>query len=200
MQKKISFHPWKKQLLFIDKIISIIVLILMGFFNPNFLIITAYFLLFPYLILTKRISAIKHLILASAVALIWMIFAHDYYGYNFSTFNFFGLNSFGLFAWAAGLFVSYLLYSHWEYKIQSNSLWKKLLLFIFLYWITMLFAETFAYHVLDIKNLTNAVYSGLPICNCLHAPNWMKIAYFLIGPIYFLFCELLGFENPHHKK
>ncbi len=193
-----KFHKWKKQLLFADKIISVIVLLLLGLTRPDLLMMSVYILLIPYLYLTKRKNALNHLAIASIVSIIWVVFTNKYYNYNFETLKIFGLNSYLLFAFATGLFAVYILYSHWEHKLRTLN--SKLLLFIVLYWLLLIFVETIAYHVFNIHNIANAIYSGLPLCDCLHAPRWMQAAYFLIGPIYFLICEFLGFENPHFVR
>lgn len=193
-----EFHKWRKTLLFADKIISIIVILLLGLIRPDFLVMSVYILLFPYLYLTQRKEALNHLAVSSLIALAWVIFANSHYNYNFETLKIFGLNSYPLFSFAVGLFAGYILYSHWEHKVKR---WcSKLLLFSLIYWPLLILVETVAYYSFGIHNVATGIYAGLPICNCMHAPIWMQISYFLIGPIYFIICELLEFENPHYKR
>ena len=162
--------------------------------------IWVYVLLYPYLILTARKSAFFHLHIASIIAILWMLLANNQYGYNIEMLKIFGINSYPLFAWALGLFGAYLLYSHWEHKLKNPSLIKKMLLFVAIYLPILISVETIAYHIFNIKNLSTAIYSGLPFCDCIHAPRWMQISYLSLGPIYFGICEFIGLENPHHIK
>ena len=195
-----EFHKWKKQLVIADKIIYVVVVLLLGVFRPDTLMIGAYFMLYPYLFLTARKSAFYHLLVSSIIALAWVIIAKNQYGYNREMVLIFGLNSYPLFAWAAGLFGIYLIYSHWEHILKEQGWLKKMLLFIAFYWPLLISVETIAYHIFNIKNLSTAAYAGLPICDCIHAPRWMQISYLALGPIYFGICELIGLENPHHVE
>jgi len=195
-----GFHKWKKQLILADKALFILVIALLGILRPDFLMIGVYLMLFPYLFLTARKIAFYHLFVSSLMALIWVIIAKNQYGYNQDMLLIFGLNSFPLFAWASGLFAAYLIYSHWEHKIKFAGFFKKILLFTAIYWPILLFLETISYHLFNIRNLATAAYVGLPICNCIHAPSWMQIAYFAMGPLYFGIYKLIGLENPHHIR
>jgi hypothetical protein len=197
---KYEFHKWKKQLIIADEIISVsvIILIFIGVFSRAYLMIGVYLLLYPYLFLTARKNAFYHLYVSSVIALIWVFIANSHYVYNQFSLNFFGLNAYPLFAWASGLFAVYIIYSHWEHKIKSRSFIKKLGLFIVIYWVLLIVVETLAYHVFNIVDVANISYLGLPICDCIHAPRWMQLVYFLMGPVYFIICELLGLENPHY--
>lgn len=194
-QFKQGFHKWRMQLVIAYKILYVIVAILFGIFRPDALIIIIYFMLYPYLFLTRRKEAFSHLFVSSLVALIWVIISRDQYGYNYKTLTIFGLNTFPLFAWASGLFIIYLIYSHLELKFKNINLLKKIILFVAFYWPMLIFFETIAYHVFNIHNLPTSMYVGLPICNCMHAPVWMQISYFALGPLYLLICELLGLKN-----
>jgi len=199
-EAKYEFHKWKKQLIFADKAISLLVIILLGVVRPDVLVIGVYILLYPYLFLTARKTAFYHLYLSTLIALIWVIITNSQYGYNQEMLTIFGLNTFPLFAWASGLFAVYLIYSHWEYKLKYANFIKRMMLFIAIYWPILILVETIAYHLFDIRNLSAVIYAGLPICDCIHAPKWMQISYLAIGPIYFSICELIGLENPHHMR
>jgi len=194
-------HKNKKQLLIIDSLIFVILLTIpLRVFPPDFLLIAIYFLLYPYLFLTVRKSAIYHLLISSVIALIWIFIAKDQYGYNLGTLNVLGIHLLPLFTAAAGLFAVYLLYSHWEYILGRQSFFKKMLLFVAFYWTILISFETIVYHVFNIKNLSTVMYAGLPICDCIHAPRWMQISYLSLGPIYFSICELIGLKNPHYIR
>lgn len=194
------FHKWKFNLLFLDKLLSLSVLILMFIFKPDYFLLFVYILIYPYLFISQRVEAIKYIILSSIISYVWILIANDLYGYNQSMLKIFGYNIFPFLGWSMGLFIVYLIYSHWEYKLNTIIFYKKLLFFTIIYWILLIFIETFAYHGLNIQNMTTSMYSGLPFCDCIHAPNWMKVVYFLIGPLYFTICYILNFKNPHIKE
>ena len=144
--------------------------------------------LVPYLIFTKRFNSIVYISISLIVSLIWMLFANDLYKYEGYNINILGLNSYPLIAWTLGLFGMYILFKQHE---PSKKFIKNLVLFSISYTIVLLFLETVAYHIFEIRNAATAGYPGLPLCNCLHAPPWMQISYIMMGPIYFLICELV---------
>ena len=198
-----EFHKWKKQLLIADKVISILVVLLLGIFSPDFVVIAAFFLVIPYLFLTQRKILFYHLMVASAVALIWMSIAKNQYGYNQDLLTVVGINLYPLFAWAIGLFAIYVIYSHYEHILKERGFVRKILLFLVFYWPLLIIVETVAYHTFNIHNLATASYVGLPLCDCIHAPRWMQASYFALGPIFFTLSSVLKLENPHfkiHKK
>lgn len=195
-----EFHKHRNQLIIIDKVLFVLLIMLLGLFRPDTLVIFTYFMLYPYLFLTKRKNAILHLIVSSLISIIWVIIANNQYGYNREIILIFGLNSFPLFAWSVGLFGIYLIYSYWEHKLKDLNFISKLIIFSIVYIILLIAVETIAYHLFNIQDLATAMYPGLPICNCIHAPIWMQISYLLMGSIYFTICSLLGLENPSGMK
>ena len=194
-----EFHKWKNQLLIADKIISILIIIFLGIFRPDYVVIASYFLLIPYIVLTQRKILLYHLIVASSIAIIWMLIAKKEYGYNQDFITILGINLYPLFALAIGLLVTYVIYSHYEHILREPTFTKKIVLFILFYWPLLIAVETIAYHLLNIHNLATALYAALPVCDCIHAPRWMQIAYLSMGPIFFIICHLLKLENPHSK-
>lgn len=187
----------KSTLLVIDKSILALCIILLGLVRPDALVMTIFLVLPFYLILTKRKVGIKQLLVSFLVALGWMLFSNSQYGYNLDIASLAGINLYPLFAWSTGLFAVYLVYSHWEETLKNKTHLNKFLLFTLIYVFLLITVETLAYHVFGIVNLTTGTYPGLPICDCIHAPRWMQISYFLLGPIYFTICEFLKLENPH---
>jgi len=171
------------------------IIIILGFFGIDYVVIAAFVLLIPYLILLKRSRFIFHALISFLVALTWMSIAKDFYGYGSDYFVAFGINLFPMFAWAGGLFALYVLYLYINYHLKKKGFLKNLLLFVVIYWVLLIIAETVAYHTFGIHNLATATYKGLPICNCLHVPTWIKIAYFSNGIIYFIICYLLNIER-----
>ena len=196
---KYEFHKWKKQLLISDKVITLLVILFLGLLSPDYVVIAAYFIIIPYLILTRRKVLFYHLMVSSAVALIWMLIAKNEYSYNQDFLIIWGIDLFPLFSWATGLFAIYVIYSHYEHILNEQSFIHKLLLFIAFYFPFIIGAETIAYHFFNIYNIAAVAYPGLPICDCIHAPRWMQAAYFAMGPIFFAVCHILKLENPHFK-
>jgi hypothetical protein len=194
-----EFHKWRKPLLIIDIVFSIIVLFLTFIFKSEFILITTFFLIIVYLIISDRKKFFYHFLTASIVATLWMIVAKKEYGYNHDFITILGYNAFPLFSWAIGLFCVYVLYSYLEHLFHEDGFIKKFILFTILFIPILLIAETLGYHVFDIHNIATAKYTPLPICNCIHAPWWMQLSYILLGPIYFIICYLLNLENPHYK-
>ncbi len=190
----------KRKLLILDILITVVVIAILGLVRPDILVILVYALLVPYLIVTRRKILFYHLILSSVVAISWMILAYSEYEYNFHSIVLFGFNLFPLFAWALGLFSAYIIYSHFEHKFHGSSFLGKLAIFTALYIPLLIVVETVSYYLFSIQNVAAAVYPGLPICNCIRAPPWMQISYFLLGLFYFALCYFLNLENPHNKR
>jgi len=162
-------------------------------------VIAAYFLVIPYLVLTQRKMLLYHFIVASIMAFTWMLVAKNEYGYNSNFLMIAGINLFPLFAWATGLFGAYIIYSHFEHILSGQGIIRKFLSFSVFYWLMLIVVETIAYHFFEIQNFTTIACQGLPIFGCIHAPCWMQIAYFAMGPIFFVICSVLKLENPHSK-
>jgi hypothetical protein len=181
----------------IADIISILLIVVVGFqLGADYTIVFAFLSIIPYLILTGRKKMIKQFLISSTIILLWTLIAKDEYGYNRSFLTLFGVNFFPLFAWACGLFGTYVIFCHFEPFFHKRGSLPKFLIYSFMYWIFLVTMETIGYHVLDIRNVATAHYPGLPILDSMHSPLWMKISYFTLGPIYFLVCNILKRENP----
>lgn len=185
------------KLLIMDKMLVILGMMSFWIFSPDHVIIVAFLLIIPYLLITNRISFFNHFLVAFALSLLWIFIANGKYEYSYNYAVIFGLNIFPVFAWSIGLFTLYLIYSYYEFMSDRKYSAKKFLFFTVLYWVLLLSAESIAYHIFNIQNIRNAIYPGLPICNCLHAPFWMQVAYLIMGPLYFFICSLFNLENPH---
>ena len=59
------------------------------------------------------------------------------------------------------------------------------------YAVAVVIAETVGYHLLGIHNIGTSQYVGLPLCDCLHAPIWMQIGYFSLGPLHWLLVKMI---------
>ncbi|MDO8886487.1 hypothetical protein [Candidatus Oleimmundimicrobium sp.] len=197
---KPKFREREKQLLFADIFFIISIFLFLGLFRPDWVVIAAYFLVIPYLVLTRRKALLYHFIVASIMAFIWMLVAKNEYGYNFDFLTVAGINLFPLFAWAMGLFGVYIIYSHFEHILSGQGIIRKILSFSIFYWLMLIVVETIAYHFFKIQNFTAIACQGLPIFGCIHAPLWMKGTYFAMGPLFFIICFLLKLKNPHASK
>ena len=177
------FQRSKLGMLFADLTIVFCILLSFSIFKGNADLVLAYSWVFIllFVLVTARILALTHLIIATLVAIFWLNYAKDYYGYMYTYHKILGMNLLPLMAWALSLFglsevFNYLTLSKKRYRF---------LLFIPVFWIFLITFETIAYHVLEIRNTTTGSFVGLPYCNCIHAPTWMKVVYFSMGPAYY---------------
>ena len=145
--------------------------------------------------LTHKRNLLKHMFVAIFFGCIWMLVSHSEYNYNTTVATIMGINLFSLFAWIMGLFASYLIYRLLRKVLRVNKWWKQFLLYTVIYIPMLIIAETVGYHTFGIVNMATATYSGLAVCNCLHAPLWMVASYISMGPIYFATCLLTGLES-----
>ena len=182
-------------LLAIDALLIALVIALFGVFSADQVVFAAYFLTILYLVVTRRTKLFLHFAVASVIAALWAYLGRAEYGYNQPFLVIGGMNAFPLFAWAAGLFATYLLFSHEEHVFRLKGFGSQLGLFLAIYWPLLILAETVAYHVFNIHNVASAAYVGLPLCDCLHAPRWMQALYFAMGPIFFTLCWSLRLER-----
>ena len=153
-----------------------------------------------------RKNLFKYLTLAFVISLIWQIINGQNYLYKYDLPRFFHINIYTLFIWAIGLFGIMVVYDFVEYKFKIKHLAVKIIVFLLMYWTCLIIVETVAYHVVEIRDIATSQYPGLPICNCLHAPWWMKLVYFALGPIMWISSRLLdvkcpfGFKKKKNKK
>lgn len=189
----------KEWIVYFDLSLAFLSLFLFLFFSPDISILISSFILCFYLIFTKRYYLFYHLLLSFIISIIWMFFAKNEYRYNVEGLYFFDIRIFTLLAWTLGLFISYVIYSHYEYLVHKKNNFLKICFYALIYWPLLLIAETIGYHVFNIKNFVG-VYPGLPICDCMHAASWMKLAYFSLGMVYISICFLIKLENPHKKR
>ncbi|NTU93395.1 MAG: hypothetical protein HGB29_06295 [Chlorobiaceae bacterium] len=198
---RLSIHLSGKTVMIADKTICAAVLLSLGFsgLRVDMMMATVYLLLYPYLYLTSRSAAIKHLLVASLLASCWFFIAKGQYGYNREMLLIGGYTVYPLFAWAVGLFGVYLMYSYWVKMLPALPVAVKFLFFVVLYWAMLFGSEILAYNYFQFRNIATAGYAGLPVFDCIHVPGWMQAAYLLNGPIYFLICELSGFPDPNQQ-
>ncbi|MBU0660821.1 hypothetical protein KKG22_01420 [Patescibacteria group bacterium] len=197
---KRKLQQLKKNIITADNIMYALIISLLAIFSPDLVLMGVYAFLYPYFWFTRRTHVFPHLYISSAIALCWMLIAKEQYGYNQEMLVIVEINIFALCAWALGLFAIYLIYSYWADRLKYKELRKKTLLFVVIYWVLILSAETIAYHVFNFRNISTEIYAGLPVCDCIHAPGWMQASYLILGLIYFAICELIGLKNPYQIK
>ena len=185
---------------FLDKILLLFVFAMFWFFRPDYVVMVTCVFLVPYLYVTKRENSLRHFGLAFLIAGLWVVNARKYYSYNYDFFNIAGINLYPFFSWSAGLLATYLIFEHYRDNLQNKRFTHQFLAYIFVFWILLLFGETVAYHIFNVRNIASAAYSGLPLCDCIHAPHWMQVVYFLLGPLFFVISCALGWENSRNNK
>lgn len=135
-----------------------------------------------YTWLNKRYDSFTHFIISTCIAFLWVWCARNNYGYNYTYYSVAGLNLLPIAAWSMGLlFVSEIL-NH--FAVEKKVI--RLVAFTLLYWCALLAIESYAFHVIGIRNISTGNSIGLPLCNCIHAPWWMRIVYFSMGPVYYI--------------
>lgn len=159
--------------------------------SKEFLLLAPYLLLLAYLLISRRAKLLRYAVLAFCLALIWTVAASSLYNYNTTTVSLFGINLYALLGWSLGLLIGYILYSFAQRFVRCTTWWQKLLLFNALYLPLLIVVETIAYHYFNVVNVATTNYAGLPLCDCIHAPLWMQIAYFAIGSIFFMLTRLI---------
>lgn len=165
-------------------------LFLMYFFEPG---IVLFFVLIGYVFYLWRTKNKdwKVLLNATAVGSIWFLLAFKMYQYNGKiSLTIFGIPLFPLVAWILGLVAFYYL-NQTVIKLFPkifDKKYKKILFSLIFYSVLMVVFEGIGYNFLGIRLSSN--YPGLSICNCLHAPLWMQIAYFTNGYIFIFLNEI----------
>lgn len=145
-----------------------------------------YVALVGFILLGRRSKLYIPALSAALIALVWTAAAGDIYMYNTENLVPFGVNLFPLFAWSAGLLSGYFLYLAALKLVKVKKSWQKLVLFNILYVPILITLETVAYHAFGVVNEATSSYAGLAFCDCMHAPGWMQVVYFLMGTFYML--------------
>ncbi len=149
--------------------------------QADIVLLASWIFIVSYAVITKRYLTIVHLILSTVIAVTWVYIAKGNYGYNHTYFTIAGMNILPLLAWSLGLIGVSEIFNHFRTKRQFLNF----ILFIPVFWILLVSIETYAFHVIEIRDTMSGNSFGLPFCNCIHAPWWMRIAYFAMGPAYY---------------
>ena len=146
---------------------------------------------------TKRQRYFTQYAIASFTAVVWVLVAGEFYFYRTNLLHLYGFSIFPLFAWASGLFGSFILFTHINHFFRKKAFVWKLLAYSAYYITILIILETIGYYLFGIQLVTN--YPGLPLCNCLHGPLWFQIVYLTMGPVYFSVCMFFDSKKPAGK-
>jgi hypothetical protein len=176
------------RILLSDLAVASFIILLFSIFksHADLVLLISWPFIFVYFLLMGRIKSIAHLLLATLMAVIWVQFAKEYYGYKYDYLRIFGMNTLPLMAWTLTLLGLGEICNFLRFKKRVY----KFLFFVPSFWFLLILFETVAYHVLEIRNTMTGNYVGLPFCNCLHAPTWMKFVYFSMGPLFYGLSQL----------
>lgn len=152
----------------------------------EFVLLSAYIILLAIITAKRRVDLLRVALVIFVLSFAWVLALGNIYSYNTSTVVIAGVNLFALAGWSLGLLVGYLIFLGLNRRFKLQTWWQKLILFNLFYIPLLIAAEFIAYHWFGVVNSGTAMYQGLPICNCLHAPAWMKLGYFSMGSISFV--------------
>ncbi len=169
--------------------------LIIGLFFSKYFFLTTFVLMWSYMISTKRIKSMKRFAISTIIALVWIIIANNFYSYNQDFLIIFGFATFPFFGLSIGLYGIHMLFSILDKKLKKTDFKFRFILFCFFFWVILLISESCAYNFFNVHNITSTTYTGIKFCNCIHAPIWMKLAYFLFGPIFYLISKIFNVEK-----
>jgi hypothetical protein len=144
-----------------------------------------------FLLWTQRMLWLARLGIASVLAALWLLVAHNRYVYNRDFLVVGGANLFTLFAWGTGLFAAYVIFHNLARAGGVRSHWGRYTVFCASYWPLLFTFETVGYNVFNIHDLAVAGHPPLlPIADSMHMPAWMKACYLLMGPVFLASCDI----------
>ncbi|PIN81665.1 hypothetical protein COV13_00515 [Candidatus Woesearchaeota archaeon CG10_big_fil_rev_8_21_14_0_10_32_9] len=181
----------QNKLILYDFLILILATILLLIIRPDYAFLAIFLSIPIYLIISKRQNLLPVFLIATIQAALWMLVGNKQYGYNQEVMILFGLNVYPFLLWATGLFLVYLCAVHVSNWLKFKSFTKQFIVYILVFWFSLITIETLSYHVFLIRNAATGMYPGLPICECIHAPVWMQIVYLTMGPINFVIQRLI---------
>ena len=188
----------RRYLFICDIIFYLSMLSLLLVLRPDIVVIIGFISLIPYLIITGREHLRLHLLVALGISSLWMVVAMREYSYNQGMLSFYGVELLPLFAWPAGLLTSYIIFMHLKSYLKTDNHYTRSSLYLAVYWPLLMMTESIGYHYLNVHNLAASKFSGLPLLDAMHAAPWMQLAYFMMGPIFFLLCNLIRLKKSGH--
>lgn len=184
------------RIIYLDILLFILVVLFIGLFNYDYVMLVLLLMIYPYLKWTGRLRLFIPFGVAIVMSVIWGYIASDQYEYSFSGLRIGIFNLYPVFFWTFGLFVVKLVYSSILPRFRRITLFLKMVIFSSLFWAGLIAAESTVYHVFGVKNLATSGNPGLPLIDAIHAPAWMQVCYFLMGPVYFMLIELAEGKIP----
>jgi hypothetical protein len=182
-QERILTRPGSRLFLILDLLIIALTITGVSLFKnqADVVLIIFWFIIGIYTCLTRRYNSFLHFILSTCIAFLWVWFARENYGYNYSYFSLAGMNLLPVAAWSMGLLGVSEILNHFD----VGRMMIRMVIYTLIFWVSLIFIETYAFHVIGIRNISTGNSNGLPFCNCIHAPWWMRIVYFSMGPVYY---------------
>lgn len=183
----------KKRLLLLIIDLAIVSGIILGISifsgHADMVLLVSMIIIVCYSLIARRYLSIIHLVLSTTIAIAWVYIARENYGYNHTYITIAGMNILPLLAWSLGLIGVSEIFNHFRTRRKLINF----LLFIPVFWILLILIETYAFHVIEIRDTSSGNSFGLPFCNCIHAPWWMRTVYFTMGPVYYGLTQLTDF-------
>src|SRR5665647_2897810 len=85
----------KHRILLSDLSVAFFIILLFSIFksHADLVLLISWPFIFVYILLMRRIKALSHLLLATLMAVIWVQFAKEYYGYKYDYLKILGMNT-----------------------------------------------------------------------------------------------------------
>ena len=149
--------------------------------HADVVLLISWFLIATYIASFRRYKSFSHLMISTFIAILWVYLARNHYDYNLTYYKVAGMNLLAVVSWALGLMGILEIFNHFVFKREII----RFLTFVLIFWIVLILIETYAFHVIVIRNTATGSTTGLPFCNCIHAPWWMRLVYSAMGPVFY---------------
>jgi hypothetical protein len=172
-----------------DIIIVLIIIAGISVFQDkaDIVLIVFWFIIAIYTVYLRRFNSFFHLAISTCIAFIWVFIARDNYGYNYNYMTLAGMNLLPVMAWALGMTGALEIFSN--FIIRRKMI--RFLTFSLAFGVLLIIVETYAFHIINIRDIASGNSVGLPFCNCIHAPWWMRIVYFSMAPGYYAITSIV---------
>ncbi len=152
-----------------------------------------------YLKLTGRFHLTGNLFAAFFIAVLWVFAAKENYHYGREFTEIGGIALHPIFVWGMGLFAVSLLLSN-SHSLADADTTYRFITYSIICITLMVMVEYISYHIFNFRNAATSHYKPVPVINCIHAPQWMQVMYFLLGPLYTLFLLIIEKINVQCQK
>lgn len=157
--------------------------------HADLVLLGFWFAIVLYGLFSRRFKSLIHLVISTGIAFGWVYIARNKYGYNYTYLTIAGMNLLPILSWALGMIGVSEIFNHIHFKNYIL----KFIIFVPVFWILLILIETYSFHTIEIRNTMTGNSLGLPFCNCIHAPWWMRIVYFTMGPAYYILTLLIDY-------